>query len=130
MASITPRPGPHPELTVIEVVGEPTWDDITVATVAYNQNAATRLTLWDWRQGRLPEFDNRQAADRVGKVADVFEDIPNRRTAFVTSTERDFGLARIIGAWVETEGASRGWKAVGAAFRDYDEAVAWLLESQ
>ena len=126
MATFTRQLGDHPDLTVITVVGAPTLDELTEFSLEYNRSQPTRLTLWDWREGRLPEMSSQVASERVEVVAEQFDDLPDRRTASVVGSERDFGLARILGAWVQSQAAERGWNAIGETFRDYQDALRWL----
>lgn len=120
----------HPELTRLEVIGRPAWEDVVEASIAYNRAGPSRLTLWDYRRGSLPDLNTFEAGHGARQTAAQYADLTQRRVAVVTATDRDFGITRMIHAYTQGLVEDRRWSAAGRPFRDYDEAIAWLLSDE
>jgi hypothetical protein len=117
----------HPGLTRLEVIGSPRWEDVVEASITYNRAGPSRLTLWDYRRGSLPDLNTFQAGDGARRSAEQYVDLPERRVAVVTATDRDFGITRMIHAYTQGLIEDRHWSSAGRPFRDYEAAVSWLL---
>lgn len=119
--------GELPELTRLEIIGRPGWEDVIAASIAYNRAGPSRLTLWDYRRGSLPDLNTFEAGSGARQTAEQYADLPQRRVAVVTATDRDFGITRMIHAYTQGLIEDRSWSAAGRPFRDYEAAIAWLL---
>ncbi len=111
------------ELIVLYCTGNLSKDNLESALTDHYQENPGRKTLWDLRQARLnltgPETE--ELARSITPLATENEHLhPGGKTAYLVSTDLDFGLARMYQSY------SAESPAVLHIFRKWEEAISWL----
>ena len=110
------------DLTVFVVTGEFSLRELWQTVTSYFEGAPTTKNLWDLRAAEGRRGTREHIQDILSFAKRHASKRPSGMTAFVTSSELDFGLARTTEAL--SEGLGLPWEVW--SFRSMDEAVAWL----
>jgi hypothetical protein len=112
-------------LVTVLVDGEPSVEEIQSAmatiwtTPTYLENLRV---LWDLRKGSLGHLDTQALRDVAQFEQNKRPDLATSRIALLVGRDVDFGLSRMLGAFMSEEPLE------DRVFRDVEAAKAWLSE--
>ena len=111
-------------LTTHAATGELTFPEILETVQAFYENQPTENQLWDLRNASTAGI----TAEQIQDLADIGKRHGELRTggktAIVVSTDADFGLSRVLEAFIEIQEVP--FSVMG--FRSIDKALEWLGE--
>jgi len=111
------------DLTVHVVTGAITDDEMFETLESFYAGRLTRLLLWDMSQADLQTTTADTLRRFVQRAAELGVRRTGGKTAVITSTALQYGLARMTEAFAKMEAAPYEFRA----FKSHDEALAWLL---
>jgi hypothetical protein len=124
MASIQTTRDEQRALTIHTVTGEVSLNKIFECVRSYNQAGPTPNTLWDFRNGSIPN----PATDTIDpRTQESAQQIPTERSgkvALVVDGNLEFGVLRVWSAYTETVSDDLKLRL----FHSYPNAIAWFEE--
>ena len=124
MATIKAKFIEEQDLTIFTVEGDLLADEIIKYSSEYYESKPTKCVLWDATKGSVRNIK----PDDFRRIAFAMKTYTHKRsggkTALVGNFEIDFGFSRMYQAYAEIEKLPIAYQA----FRNIDEALAWLSE--
>jgi hypothetical protein len=112
-------------LTIFVARGELTPADVLAAYEIFLRRGPTRLVLWDVSAASVASVPAEDVRILAGQLARMGMAQPNHgKTAMVCGNAVTYGMARMLGTFLEIE----GFPGRVGAFRDLRTARAWLDE--
>lgn len=123
MAKIEITRVPEEDLTIFNVRGSLSAEEIIEYSKEHYMDNPTQLVMWDITNGSISEID----VEEFGKISTAVKPYTEKRaggkTAFVGSVDADFGMGRMYESYAEVEKLPIQYRT----FRNRDEAMSWLL---
>ena len=110
------------QLTIFVVDGKPSFENIEHVIKPLYEEHPTRNLLWDLRNTRLENWTSNDFEDIADFVKQHAEVRAGGKTAFVVSSELEYGLFRMLDTFGEIKNVPISRKV----FHSMDEAVHWL----
>jgi hypothetical protein len=111
------------DLTVHVATGAITDEEMFGTLEGFYAGRVTRLLLWDMSQADLRTTTADTLRRFVQRAAELGASRSGGKTAVITSTALQYGLARMSEAFARMESAPYEFRA----FKSQNEALAWLL---
>jgi hypothetical protein len=112
------------ELTTFVAQGEMSAEEWFTAFSHFLDAGATRLTLWDLSKASLAQVDPESIRSLARRVAHAGKGRrPPGKAAVVCGQPVDFGMARMLAAYLSIE----GYPVEMAIFSSVESARAWLV---
>lgn len=125
MASITHEILPEQGLTLVNVTGQLTTDEILAySKVLHGQPLVTRLSLWDIRAATMDDTNAMKFRRLEHRMQDVVKNRRDGKTAIVTESDLIYGFGRLYSSYAELNAAAVRYRI----FRSMDKALAWLKD--
>lgn len=122
MADITKTFDPVTDLTVFDVVGEATFDEVWDVSSAFFRDGRSRLVLWDMTHGTVTPLTNEEL-EAIVKRAASFGVIEDGKIAIAAPRDVDYGLSRAY----QIYGDMHGYPMQTGVFRSRTEGMNWLV---
>lgn len=110
------------DLTVFEVRGDLTAEEIMRYSSEYYQTRPTKLVLWDCSSGSVKNITSKEFRQIAEKMKKIAEKRVGGKTAFVGDVTADFGMGRMYEAFAEIEGLPVEYRT----FKNLEDARKWL----
>ena len=110
------------DLGIYTVTGEIILQQLLDAMQAGLNEKRTSLVLWDFRKGRFMDMSSSEVQRTMGELRPLAIRRGSGRTAFVVSSDVEFGVGRTLEAFLEMEDLSVNVRF----FRDMPAAREWL----
>lgn len=110
------------DLTVFTVSGEMTYKEQAAALKDFYDAKPTANVLWDLRKQEGHRLTHEELQDIIVYVKSRETVRRTGKTAMVSNSDLDFGLARMIATFAEMENLP--WEI--QAFRTMDQALKWI----
>jgi hypothetical protein len=122
MAEIVARVEAQHDLTIFEIRGTISADELLTSIREFYTESVTKRFLWDAREGSLAGI----SADEFRNIARSTKKISNCRdegkTALLGAKEIDYGLGRMYESFAEMENIPCEYRT----FRAFEDAMEWL----
>lgn len=122
MASIKVFIDPDRNLTVFEVRGDLTAEEIMRYSSEHYQTQPTKLVLWDCSLGSVKNIRSNEFRRIAEKMKKIAEKRVGGKTAFVGDITVDFGMGRMYEAFAEIEEVPVEYRT----FKNVEDARKWL----
>jgi hypothetical protein len=112
-------------VVVVIVTGNPTPDDLreTMTRIWQTREYLENLrVLWDLRSGTIGHLRSSDLRRIAEHESEKRPDLPQSRVAYLVEQQVDFGMARMLNAFLEDEPLE------DRIFRDSEAAWAWLID--
>ena len=116
------RRGPTGDLTIHEVRGPVTTEDIRKVIEGFHVAHATRNVVWDFRQADAAHLSTIEIQELVDDVKRYAQNRQGGKTALVLADDLWYGQGRIFHAYAEL----KELPVTVSCFRSMTEAEAWL----
>ncbi len=111
------------QLTIVEVSGAVTADQIVDVITEHNRQAITRNVLWDLTGATYLELQSFDVSNFVAATQEYVRKREGGKTAIVTSTDLGFGFSRMFEMLQSTSQTA----VVHQAFKSREKALQWLM---
>jgi hypothetical protein len=113
------------DITICNVKGEVTIDEIYAVARTYLSDIPTNKVLWNFCEAdgsEIPTADFRKFHSKIARLPNIPKD---RKVAVVVSSAIGFGLSRLSAAYAESAGTGARY----STFRSLEDAMQWLEQS-
>ncbi len=103
MTKISKTYDPGNDLTIFEVMGEITFNDVSDQTHTFFSGKQSKLVLWDFTSGTVANISNQevQTIAKIGMATSAR--IKGGKAAILTPKDVDYGISRVFQVFSEVE---------------------------
>jgi hypothetical protein len=114
------------QLTRFIVTGEATFEEGLSANRAFYAGNPTKNVIWDFSEALLNKIASDQFRQIVDSVKHLVEKRKDGKTAFLTSRDLEFGIARMLQVFTEMNEPP----IYVQVFKSMDEVARWFAEDE
>lgn len=124
MATINITFVPEDDLTIFNVIGDLTAEEILKYSTEYYELKPTKFVMWDATKGTVKNITTEDFRKIATEMKTYTQKRSGGKTALVGKFDLDFGLSRMYSSYTEMEQVPIAY----GSFYNVDDAMAWLKE--
>jgi hypothetical protein len=126
MAKITKSHDSVLDLTVFNVEGEATFDELWDQTYTFLSGKPSKFAIWDFTSGTVALMSSREVIEIATRTSKFFAKIEGGQGALVAPNDIDYGMTRMFQVFSKM----KNFPFRIQVFRDRNTAEKWLFPGQ